>query len=103
MFKKIANFYSQNLRIDLVPASILADLSPENETYRSAAERGDFVVCVAQGEPQESVYISLAEQIFSQLSEARDLFESLRSAYPAAAFFDFVAYPAGGERPPKSL
>ncbi|MFG6532155.1 MULTISPECIES: hypothetical protein [unclassified Sulfitobacter] len=52
MFKKIANFYSQNLRIDLAPASILADLSPENETYRSAAERGDFVVCVAQGEPQ---------------------------------------------------
>ena len=96
VFKKIANFYSQSLRIDLVPASLLAELSPDNETYRSAA-RGDFVVCVAQGEPQESVYISLAEQIFSQLSEARDLFERLHAAHPTAAFFDFVADPAGGE------
>ncbi|WPZ31840.1 hypothetical protein T8A63_20365 (plasmid) [Sulfitobacter sp. OXR-159] len=97
MFKKIANFYSQSLRIDLVPASLLAELSPDNETYRFAAERGDFVVCVAQGEPQESVYIALAEQIFSQLSEARNLFERLHAAHPAAAFFDFVADPAGGE------
>ena len=97
VFKKIANFYSQSLRIDLVPASLLAELSPDNETYRFAAERGDFVVCVAQGEPQESVYIALAEQIFSQLSEARNLFERLHAAHPAAAFFDFVADPAGGE------
>lgn len=49
MIEKIADFYSQRLRIDLAPASILADLSPQNETYCFAAERGGFVVCVAQG------------------------------------------------------
>jgi hypothetical protein len=97
MIEKIADFYSQRLRIDLAPASILADLSPQNETYCFAAERGGFVVCVAQGEPQESVYISLAEQIFDHLSEAQELVEILRSAHPTAAFFDFVTYPAGGE------
>lgn len=95
MFEKIKDFYSQDIRIDLASASMLADLSPQNEVYRSAAARGGFVVSIAQGNVHESVYVSLAEQVFDSISAAQAFFETLRFRHPTATYFDFVAYPAG--------
>tara|TARA_R110002012_G_scaffold47399_4_gene124257 strand:+ start:1478 stop:1801 length:324 start_codon:yes stop_codon:yes gene_type:complete len=92
MFEKITDFYSQELRIDLAPAGMLADLSPQNEAYGSAAARGGFIVSVAQGDVHESVYVSLVEQVFNDLFEARELFENLRSEHPTATCLDFVTY-----------
>lgn len=101
MFEKIKDFYSQDIRIDLAPASMLAELSPQNKTYRSAAARGGAVVSILQGSVHESVYVSLAEQVFDSTSTAQAFFEALRFTHPTAIHFDFVAFPTGVATLPK--
>ncbi|MEM5545027.1 hypothetical protein WNY61_20070 [Sulfitobacter sp. AS92] len=101
MVKKIKNFYSQDLRIDIVPASMLAALGPQNETYCATAARGCFVVSVAQGDVHEGVYVLLTEQAFDGLLEAREFFETLCSEHPTATYFDFVTHPTGLEAVPE--
>ena len=96
MFKKIQDFYSQDLRIDLTPAALLAKMGPKNAAYQPAAERGAFVVSVSQGDVHESVYVLLSEQVFDSLSEAHTFFETLRFEHPTAQFYDFAAHPSGG-------
>lgn len=95
--EKIENFYSQDLRIDIAPATMLAALDPQNETYCATAARGCFVVSAAQGDVHESVYVLLMEQAFDGLLEARECFETLCSAHPTATYFDFVTHPTGLE------
>jgi len=95
MFEKIKDFYSQDIRVDLAPASMLADLCPQNEAYCSAAARGSFMVSISQGDVHEGVYVPLLERPFSSISAAREFLEGLRSEYPTATYFDFVAHPTG--------
>lgn len=95
MFQKLEDFYTQELRIDLAPAALLAELSPQNEAYRAAAEREAFFVSVLQGDVQEGAYVLLKEQAFDHFSEARAFYKSLISENPNAAHLDFVAYPSG--------
>ena len=102
MVEKIKDFYSQELRIDLAPAAMLAALGPRNEAFCSEAMRGCFVVSAAQGDVHEGVYVLLTEQAFDGLLEARELIETLYSEHPKATYFDFVTHPAGIDAIPKS-
>lgn len=95
MFEKIEDFYSQDIRVDLATASMLADLNPQNAIYRFAAARGGFVVSISQGNVHDSVYVSLAEQVFDSISTAQEFVEALRRRHPTATYFNFVAYSAG--------
>lgn len=95
MFQNLEDFYTQKLRIDLAPATLLAELCPQNETYRAAAEHDAFFVSVLQGDVHEGVYVLLREQNFDSLSEAQAFYKSLFSEHPTAEYFDFVAYPSG--------
>lgn len=95
MLQKLDDFYTQALRIDLVPASHLAGLNPQNTEYRDAAGRGAFIVSALQGEVFESVYAPLLERTFDTLAEARLFYAKLASEHPDAKCFDFVAHPSG--------
>jgi len=95
MFQKLADFYTQQLRIDLIPAKRLAELDPGHERYRVAADRGAFVVSVLQGEIHEGVYASRMVTFFDTLAEARGFYDRLITENPDAAHFDFVSRPAG--------
>jgi hypothetical protein len=95
MFQKLDDFYTQNIRIDLIAASRLADVNPGNADYREAAVRGAFVVTVLQGDLHESLYTPRLERTFDTLAEARAFYDLLVSEHPDAACYDFVAHPAG--------
>ena len=49
MLETLDDFYTQDLRVDLVAASQLADLNLKHTEYLAAAARGAFVVSVLQG------------------------------------------------------
>ncbi|MFG6665244.1 hypothetical protein ACGYKB_18480 [Sulfitobacter sp. 916] len=93
MVQKLEDLYSQELRIDLMPASTLADLRPAHDAYRAAATRGAFIVSVLQGDVDEGAHVLLEERILESLSEARTVYENFISQHPEAAHFDFVANP----------
>ena len=95
MLETLDDFYTQDLRVDLVAASQLADLNRKHPEYLTAAARGAFVVSVLQGDLYESVYAPLMERTFDTLAEARVFFDSLASEQPDAKCFDFVAHPTG--------
>lgn len=90
MLKRVANYYTQALRIDLMPAAMLCALNPEDEGYREAAVRHAFIICVLQGDIEESVYIKLDEWCFDLLSDARAYLAKLQAADPDAICFDFA-------------
>lgn len=93
MFQKLDDFYTQDVRINLVAASRLAELNPENGDYRDAAARGALVVSVLQGDIHESVYTQRLERTFDTLAGAKAFYDLLVSEHPDAACFDFVAHP----------
>ena len=95
MLETLDDFYTQDLRVDLVAASQLADLNPKHPEYLAAAARGAFVVSVLKGDVYESVYAPLLERTFDTLAEARVFFDGLASEHPDAKCFDFVAHPTG--------
>ena len=95
MLETLDDFYTQDLRVDLVAASQLTDLNRKHPEYLTAAARGAFVVLVLQGDLYESVYAPLMERTFDTLTEARVFFDSLASEQPDAKCFDFVAHPTG--------
>ena len=95
MLQKLDDYYTQDVRIDLVAASRLADINPKHPEYRAAAARGAFVVTVLQGDVYESVYAPLLERAFDTLAEAQLFYDNLSSEHPDAKCFDFVAHPTG--------
>ena len=95
MLQKLDDFYTQDVRIDLIAASRLADINPTHAEYRAAAARGAFVVSVLQGDVSESVYAPLLERMCDTLAEARLFYDNLASEHPDAKCFDFVVHPAG--------
>lgn len=95
MFQKLADFYTQKIRIDLIPAERLAQIDPGHARYRSAADRGAFVVSVLQGEILEGVYAACMEDFFDTLAEAQEFYDQLITANPDADHFDFVSHPPG--------
>lgn len=102
VFEKLEGFYTEQLRIDLVPAAQLAAMNPSNEPYRTAADRGAFVVSVLQGDIHEGIYTPLQERFFDVLTEARDVYTALVVDNPGAASFDFVSDPTGASGAPPS-
>lgn len=96
MFQLLDDFYTQAIRIDLIAASQLAKLNPENTKYRDAAKRGAFVVTVLQGEVYESVYTSLLEKIFETFAEAKSFYDRLGAEHPDATCYDFTVPGAPG-------
>ncbi len=95
MLETLDDFYTQDLRVDLVAASQLADLNQKHPEYLAAAARGAFVVSVLQGDVCESVYAPLMERTFDTLAEARLFYNNLTAEHPDAACFDFVEHPTG--------
>lgn len=95
MFQKLADFYTEKIRIDLIPAERLAALDPGHDRYRSAADHGAFVVSVLQGEIHEGVYVPRMEGFFDTLAEAQEFYDQLITENPDAAHFDFVSHPDG--------
>jgi len=93
MLETLDEFYTQDLRVDLIAASQMADLNPKHPKYLAAAARGAFVVSVLQGDVYESVYAPLLERFFDTLAEARLFYNNLASEHPDAKCFDFVAHP----------
>lgn len=91
MFEKRADFYTQEIRIDLMSAERLAELNLENEQYRNAAQHGEFVVSVLQGNIYESVYISQMERFFHTFAAAQQVYLTLIAENPEAPHFDFVS------------
>ena len=95
MLQKLTDFYTQDIQINLIAASRMADINPKHPKYLAAAARGAFVVSVLQGEVYEGVYASLLERTFDSLAEARLFYDNLASEHPDAKCFDFLAYPTG--------
>jgi len=96
MFQLLEDFYTQAVRINLNAASQLAVLNPDHASYCAAAERGDFIVTVLQGDVYESVYVARFERIFETFVDAKSFYEHLILEHPDAAHYDFtVTSPAG--------
>jgi hypothetical protein len=93
MFKIKCDFYSHDIRIDLIAASEMANLNPKNAGYRAAAERGAFIVSVLQGDIYESVYTLRLERAFDTLATAKSFFDYLVSENPDAQTCLFVDIP----------
>lgn len=102
MFEKLKDFYTDQLRIDLVTAAQLAALNPNSEPYRTAAERSAFVVSVLQGDIHEGIYTPLKERFFDVQTEARGFYTALVADNPGAASFDFVSDLTGASVAPPS-
>lgn len=102
VYKKLEGNYTEEFRIDLASAAQLAALNPDSVPYRTAANRGAFVVSFLQGDIQESIYTLLQECFLDVLTDARDVYTALVADNPGAASFDFVSDPTGVSGAPHS-
>jgi hypothetical protein len=84
MFQRIEGFYTQEIRIDLVAASQMAKLNPNDPAYCAAAERGAYIVSVLQGDNYEGFYGLLLERTFDKLDDAKSFFNLLALENPDA-------------------
>ena len=91
MINKLKDYYTDDLRIVMIPASQMLLINPGNEKYRMASENDLVIVFVMQGNSYGGFYVTIYEEHFTNQHEANIVFRRISQQEREAEILDFTS------------